>query len=271
MNRNPVKRRLAEGGTVVGPYIAEFFTAGLPRIVASAGADFLIFDYEHSGWTPQALRTQIALARGAGIVPIVNTPGRQYEREGLLLDMGAMGLLVPHVQSEEDANAVVDAIYYAPAGHRGASFGLAHDNFSAADVTATIRDANDSILVIAKLESGLAIENAEKILSVPGIDGALVTGFDLSLDFGLSGDVGHPRMRQARSHVLNLCQRLGKVPACAAFDVGAARKSASEGYRFIQYSWDIGLLQEALREGIGAVQGSAANPRLGGERPRSSA
>lgn len=271
MNRNPVKRRLLDGGIVVGPYIAEFFTAGLPQIVASTSADFLIFDYEHSGWTTEALRTQIALARGAGLVPIVNSPGRQYEREGLLLDMGAMGLLVPHVQTEDDARAVIDAVSYAPAGHRGASFGLAHDNFSTADMMATVRDANESILVIAKLESGLAVENAEKILSVPGIDGALVTGFDLSLDFGLSGDVDHPRMHQARSHVLNLCKRLGKVPACAAFDVEAARRSAEEGYRFIQYSWDIGLLQGALREGIAAVQSSASNPWRGGERPRSSA
>jgi 2-keto-3-deoxy-L-rhamnonate aldolase RhmA len=271
MNRNSVKRRLSEGETVVGPYIAEFFTAGLPQIVASAGADFLIFDYEHSGWTSEALRAQIALARGAGLVPIVNSPGRMYEREGLLLDMGAMGLLVPHIETEDDARAVIDAITYAPGGHRGASFGLAHDGFSTADIPATIREANDSTLVIVKLESGTAIENAEKILSLPGIDGALVTGFDLSLDLGLSGDLDHPRMRQARSHVLNLCQRLGKAPACAAFGIEAAHRCRSEGYRFIQYSWDVGLFQEALREGIAAVQSSASNPWRGGARPRSSA
>ena len=97
MNTNKIKQWLEVGQVVVGPYIGEFYTAGLAGIVASCGADFVIFDYEHSGWGP-ALRTQLALARGAGLVPIVNSPGAKFEREGLLLDMGAMGLMVPHVR-----------------------------------------------------------------------------------------------------------------------------------------------------------------------------
>ena len=83
MNRNPLKTRLAAGKPVVGPYIQEFTTAGMASIVAATGADFLIYDYEHSGWTTESLRTQMLLARGAGLVPIVNVPGERYEREGL--------------------------------------------------------------------------------------------------------------------------------------------------------------------------------------------
>ena len=85
MNVNKVKQRLELGEVVVGPYISEFYTAGLARIVASCGADFVIFDYEHSGWGPEALRTQVALACGAGLGPIVNSPGEKFEREGLLM------------------------------------------------------------------------------------------------------------------------------------------------------------------------------------------
>ena len=66
--------KLANGKPVFGPYIHEFYTAGLSKIAAAAGADFLIFDYEHSGWTTESLRTQIALARGAGLVPIATGP-----------------------------------------------------------------------------------------------------------------------------------------------------------------------------------------------------
>ena len=105
MNRNPLKTRLAAGKPVVGPYIQEFSTAGMASIVAAAGADFLIFDYEHSGWTTESLRTQMLLARGAGLVPIVNIPGERYEREGLLLDIGAMGLMVPHVRDAEQCRS----------------------------------------------------------------------------------------------------------------------------------------------------------------------
>src|SRR5215213_3240359 len=114
MNRNRLKEKLSGGQPVIGTYVQEFYTAGLPKIVAAAGADFLIFDYEHSGWTTESLRTQIMLARGAGLVPIVNSPGEKYEREGLLLDMGALGLMVPHVRTPEECRALVAATRYPP-------------------------------------------------------------------------------------------------------------------------------------------------------------
>ena len=76
MNRNPLKTRLAAGKPVVGPYIHEFTRPACPRSSPRPGADFLIFDYEHSGWTTESLRTQMLLARGAGLVPIVNCPRR---------------------------------------------------------------------------------------------------------------------------------------------------------------------------------------------------
>lgn len=255
MNGNRVKLKLAQGEMAVGPYVAEFYTAGLSGIVAAAGADFVIFDYEHSGWGTEALRSQLLLARGAGLVPIVNSPGERYEREGLLLDMGAMGLMVPHVRTAEQAKGIVAATRYAPDGNRGGAFGIAHDDFEASNARDAVRDANDRILIVAKLESVQAIENAEAILSVPGIDVALVTAFDLSLDMGIPGEIAHPRIVEAMESVKTLCRRLGTTPGCAAFDTETARRRVAEGYKFIQYSWDIGLLQDGLRAGITAVRG----------------
>jgi 2-keto-3-deoxy-L-rhamnonate aldolase RhmA len=254
MNQNPLKTKLANGQTVIGPYIQEFYTAGLPGIVAASGADFLIFDYEHSGWTSETLRTQIALARGAGLVPIVNSPGEKYEREGLLLDMGAMGLMVPHIRTADQCSCLVRATRYPPQGSRGGAFGIAHDSYSHADIPRTIVDANDSVLLIAKLESAEAIRNAEAIMAVPGIDVALVTSFDLALDMGLGGEVTHPEILRAQEHVLRVCEQTGKIAACAAFDVPTGLKRLSEGYRFIQYSWDIGLFQDSLAAGIRALR-----------------
>jgi 2-keto-3-deoxy-L-rhamnonate aldolase RhmA len=254
MNRNPVKQRLAAGKVVVGPYIHEFYTAGLPKIVAAAGADFVIFDQEHSGWSTESLRTQLLLARGAGLVPIVNCPGAAYLRDGLLLDIGAMGLMVPHVQTAEQARAIVAGTRYSPAGNRGGAFGIAHDDYRHGDPGKVITDANDSILIIAKLESVAAIENAEAIMAVPGIDVALVTGFDLSLDLRVAGQLDHPDILRATEKVLEICVRTGKAAGCGAFDLEAALKRRAEGYRFIQYSWDIGLLQTALRAGVDALR-----------------
>jgi 2-keto-3-deoxy-L-rhamnonate aldolase RhmA len=250
MNRNPVKQRLADGKVVVGPYIHEFHTAGLPQIVAATGADFLIFDHEHSGWTSELL-----LARGAGLAPIVNCPGAAYLRDGLLLDIGALGLMVPHVQTAEQARAIVAGTRYSPGGNRGGAFGIAHDGYRHADPATTIADANDSVLIIAKLESATAIENAEAIMAVPGIDVALVTSFDLSLDLRIAGQISHPDILRATDKVLEICARTGKTAGCAAFDLETGLKRRAEGYRFIQYSWDIGLLQTALRAGVDALRG----------------
>jgi 2-keto-3-deoxy-L-rhamnonate aldolase RhmA len=255
MNRNPLKTRLAEGQAVIGPYIQEFYTAGLPRIVAATGADFLIFDCEHSGWSTEALRTQVALARGAGLVAIVNSPGAQYEREGLLLDMGAMGLMVPHVRTADQCRDLVAATRYPPHGHRGGAFGIAHDDFKLGDIGVTIEAANASTLIIAKLESAQSLENIDAILDVPGIDAAMVTSFDLSLDLGIAGQLGHPEIRRAQEKLLRACERAGKIAAAAAFDPETGLRLLAEGHRLIQYSWDVGLLQEGLRAGIAALRG----------------
>ena len=255
MEHYGLKSRLAHGEVVIGTYIQEFYTAGLCRIVAAAGADFVIFDYEHSGWSTETLRLQLALARGAGLAPIVNSPGPQYEREGLLLDMGASGLMVPHVRTAEQSRALVAATRYPPAGHRGGAFGIAHDDFAAGDVEATIAAANQGILLIAKLELGQAVEQVDEILAVPGIDAAMVTGFDLSLDLGIAGQLDHPQIQRAQSKLLQACERAGKIAAAAAFDPETGRRRIAEGYRFIQYSWDVGLLQESLRAGIRALRG----------------
>ena len=91
-------------------------------------------------------------------------------------------------------------------------------------------------------------------MAVPGIDVALVTGFDLSLDLGIAGELDHPDIQQAMEQVLEICARTGKTAGCAAFDLETGAETLAEGYRFIQYSWDIGLFQEALRAGVTALR-----------------
>ncbi len=197
MRGNPVKEALASGGRAFGTYAMEFYTTGLCRIVANAGAEFIIFDMEHGGWGIESLKQQVALAHAAGLVPIVNTPGGSYERTGLLLDIGAMGLMVPHVESGAQAAEIVRQTRYAPDGVRGGGFGVAHDDYDAGDVATTIRVANRRTLIIAKIESRKGVAAAADILAVDGIDVALVTSGDLTLDLGVPGQ-GSARRDGAR-------------------------------------------------------------------------
>lgn len=130
---NIVKQKLARDELVVGTFVMEFASPGLARIVAGAGADFVVFDMEHSGWSFETVKQQIANARGAGLMPIVNPRGgHRFAEHELLLDLGALGIMVPHVETAEQAAAIVRGTRYPPAGTRGAAFGVAHDGYRAA-------------------------------------------------------------------------------------------------------------------------------------------
>lgn len=254
MKDNAVKRKLAQGEPAFGTYAMEFYSTGLARILANAGAEFVIFDMEHGGWGIESIRQQIALAHAAGLAPIVNTPGGSYERIGLFLDLGAMGLMVPHVESAAQAAELVRQTRYAPAGVRGAGFGVAQDDFRAGDVRETIRGANERTLIVAKIESREGVTNADAILAVPGIDVALVTFGDLSVDMGIPGEHDHPDLEAAMTGVLGLCRKHGKAAGCAVFDLESGRRRLQQGFRFIQYASDIDLLGGALKHAIDSLR-----------------
>src|SRR4051794_33850231 len=100
MKPNQVKRTLIGGGTSIGTFLFEFNTTGIARLVAEAGAEFLLFDMEHTGWDLETIRMLLATSRPTGLVPMVRVPATEYHFIARALDLGAMGLMVPMVESE---------------------------------------------------------------------------------------------------------------------------------------------------------------------------
>jgi len=131
---NPVKTALAAGKRSFGAMVFEFFSPGLPQICRNAGADFVLYDMEHTGLGFETLKTQFALCRGLGIVPMVRVPRGEYHFIARALDVGAMGVMVPMVGSAEEAASIVACTRYPPAGRRGAAFGFAHDDYGSGNV-----------------------------------------------------------------------------------------------------------------------------------------
>ena len=123
MRNNPVKRVLREGGVSVGTMMFEFATTGIARIAAEAGAEFAVFDMEHTGWSMETIRMLMATSSGAGIVPMVRVPNLQYHFIARVLDVGAMGVVVPMVADAAQARTIVESAKYPPAGRRGLAFG----------------------------------------------------------------------------------------------------------------------------------------------------
>ena len=248
---NIVKQKLARDELVVGTFVMEFASSGLARIVAGAGADFVVFDMEHSGWSFETVKQQIANARGAGLMPIVNPRGgHRFAEHELLLDLGALGIMVPHVETAEQAAAIVRGTRYPLGGTRGAAFGVAHDGYRAGEVPETMRTADAQTLVTVKIETGTAVRNIEQIMDVDGIDVAVIGHTDLSLSLGVPLQLHHPDFVAAVDAVLAACRGRGKTAGCVVADAEQGRQWIAKGFRMVAYSGDIWLLGGALKAGI---------------------
>jgi len=254
MRDNPVKATLQAGGTAFGTMVFELVAPGLPAILKAAGADFALYDMEHSGISMAEMKQQFAYARGLGLVPIVRPPAKQYNLCALLLDLGAMGLMLPMVESAEEAAEIVSWTRYPRAGVRGAMFGGAHDDYAPGDIAEKMRLAEERTLVLAMIETEKGAAKVEEIMAVPGIDGAHLGQFDLSLSLGIPGQTGHPRIEAVIDRMLAACRANGKFAACMAPTVELARGWMARGFRMVSYSYDVGLLQANLSQGIAALK-----------------
>jgi 2-dehydro-3-deoxyglucarate aldolase/4-hydroxy-2-oxoheptanedioate aldolase len=254
MRTNHVKRKLNDGGTSIGTFIFEFNTTGIGRIAAEAGADFAVFDMEHSGWSIETIRMLVATTRSTDMITYVRIPATEYHFVARALDMGAMGVMVPMVESAEQAKTIVASAKYPPAGRRGAAFGVAHDDYAAGDIVEKIVSANRETHLIAQIETAAGIENVEAIAAVDGIDVLWVGHFDLSNSLGIPGQFSHRRFKEALDTVLAACLRNHKVPGFMASDIDNGKALLEQGFRMLAYGGDLWLYQKAVREGVGALK-----------------
>ena len=254
MRSNPVKARLSEGGHAFGTMVFEFFTQGMPQIVKAAGAEFILFDMEHSGVTIETLKAQFAACRGIGLVPMVRVPALQYHFIARCLDMGAMGIMVPMVESAAQAREIVSATRYPPAGRRGAAFSMAHDDYEGGSVPDKIAAAHARTLVIALVETADGVAAVDEIAAVDGIDVIWIGHFDLSNFLGIPGQFEHPDFLRAVDTVVQAAERHGKALGLLAADESWARTYLAKGFRIMAYGVDHLMLQRALAEGLSSMR-----------------
>jgi 2-dehydro-3-deoxyglucarate aldolase/4-hydroxy-2-oxoheptanedioate aldolase len=249
-----VKQKLLAGGTAFGTFLFEFATPGIARIVAEAGADFLLYDMEHTGWSVETIKSLLATSRGTPLTTLVRLPATEYHFIARVLDMGAGGLMAPMMESAEQARHLVQSAKYPPVGRRGAAFSIAHDDYTGGDIVEKIASANRETLLIAQIETAAGLANVEGIAAVEGIDVLWIGQFDLSNSLGIPGQFSHPQFVEAVARVLAACQRHGKIPGFMVGDVAWGQRLLDQGYRMIAYSGDCWILQAALREGLTALR-----------------
>ena len=254
MRTNPVKARLAARGRAFGAMIFEFFSPGIAQICRNAGAEFVLFDMEHTGLSFETLKTQFALCRGLDVVPMVRVPRGEYHFIARALDVGAMGVMVPMVGTAEEAAHIVSCTRYPPAGRRGAAFGFAHDDYQGGDVAAKIAAIHERTLVIPQIETAEGLRNVDAIAAVPGVDVLWLGHFDLTNLMGIPGQFKHPDYLAGVQRIVAACEAHGKTAAFLATDDDWAREYKAYGFRLLAYGVDQLMLQTALTRGLALLR-----------------
>jgi 2-keto-3-deoxy-L-rhamnonate aldolase RhmA len=251
-----LRAKLASGGHAYGLMAFEFFTPGLMAVLAAAGAEFVVLDMEHSGIGIDTIRAQIAAARGLDIVPIVRVPGCHYHLIAPVLDAGAMGIMVPMVETAAQAQQIASWCRYRPQGVRGLAFDMAHDDFRAGDPIRKMQDANARTLVIPLIETATGIANVDAIMATEGVDIGWLGHYDLTNTMGITAQFDHADFQAAVDALVAACARHGKTPGFLAGTVPMAQAWRARGFRCLGYGTDISLLRDTLHDGLASLRDS---------------
>jgi 4-hydroxy-2-oxoheptanedioate aldolase len=249
---NPLKRRLIDGDRLLGLWIASASPTNV-EIVAHAGYDFLIVDQEHGAGSIGDAVAMLRAAEAAGTACVVRVPWNDPVYLKRILDVGFRSVMIPMVESAEEAVAAVRACRYPPEGARGyAAPGMRCSRYGfEADYRAT---ANEELLIIAQIESARAASVAEAIAATPGIDLAFIGVNDLAGSIGFLEDLDRPEVRSlvrlAEAGIRRAGRPLGTVPSPRRGAVELFR----DGYRMVAASSDVVLLREAARAEVGRMR-----------------
>ncbi|HEX2515468.1 MAG TPA: aldolase/citrate lyase family protein [Chloroflexota bacterium] len=236
---------------ISGPMVI-YDSPSLAEQVGHLGFDFTWLDWQHGQWSEHTLNDALARFLAAPSTPLVRVKGQEPGTINRVLDMGAMGVVVPYVQDAPQARAAVQAAFYPPLGIRsggGVRLGLIGD--SAQDYFA---HANDEVLLGVMVETERAISQVEEIMRVPGVGFVLIGPGDLLIDVRANGHdpAHHERLVQ---QVAEASKRTGTPAGYVTQSPDEARTRVEQGFRFINYGSDNGALLGGLRQAAAEAQG----------------
>lgn len=238
MIENKVKKVLKTGGSVIGCQVAEVRSPNIALLYGTAGFDFIFIDMEHGGFDLETVGDFITASKAANIVPVVRVPALEEHFLSRPLDLGACGLMVPHVHSRGQAERVIQYTKFKPLGNRGLAPLRAHTNFSKVDASEFMKEANENTMIVIMVEDDEAINHIEDLLSVNGVDVVFMGTTDLSQNLGIPGQVRHPEILKRIDRVIKACETKR-----VAFGMPISNPDwHKRGIRFLFASSDIDLI-----------------------------
>jgi 4-hydroxy-2-oxoheptanedioate aldolase len=257
MRKNHVKEQIKQGKPSLGAWLSLPSTASA-RVMARLGFDWLLVDMEHSAQNPTLMADMVGIVADAGIsAPFVRIPYNSIEWFKWALDAGAWGILVPMVNTREEALRAVDSAKYPPAGNRSIGGAFAPYGFGTTNRPEYNRSANDEILVMVQIESAPGLQNVDGILSVPGVDIAFVGPNDLHAQLGLlpSYEGAEPEFVAALERIQASAREHNVATGIMCGDGASAAARVGQGFQMVCVVTDISIMAAAATQNLRIARG----------------
>lgn len=245
---NPVKALLKAGKPAFGTWVTLCPHPRVIKIFAASGFDFVIIEMEHTDFSVSTVSSLSMLAREAGLVPIVRTPGTVKPHDlTRALDGGAQGLLLPSIDTAEQIDALIRATKYYPRGSRPMNLKGPHTDYYAGEPAEIIAHLNSQTMTVIMVETQKAIANLDAICKVDGVDAVMIGPDDLSQDLGIPGEMANPKLLEAFDRVFAICKANGMPYGLSCHSPDMAKKFVDKGCTWLPYSNDAAMVLNAAR------------------------
>ena len=252
---NHALRQLRAGKLAIGLGLRQARTVDIAQIAKTCGFDFLFIDCEHSSLELDTAAQIAAASLAVGVTPLVRVAGLEHWHASRILDNGAQGVVVPHVDDAAQAARVASACRFPPVGKRSMGGGLQQLGFASMPVGDAARIVNSETLVVVMIESPQGVANCEEIAAVPGIDALLIGTNDLCFEMGIPGQFNDPRVAEAYKRVIAACRKHGKFPGMGGmYTPELLERHIAMGVQLVLSGSDFSLLMQAGRERASLVR-----------------
>jgi 2-keto-3-deoxy-L-rhamnonate aldolase RhmA len=249
---NIVKKSLLAGKNAFGPFQG-IGSIAVSEILASKGFDWILVDMEHGQIDLETAGDLFAAIKRGGCAALARVPGNDQATIKRVLDAGAMGIMIPLVNSKDEAERAVKNCLYPPLGVRGLGPGRA--SLYGIEMLEYAKSANAETLVMLQAEHIDAVSRIEEILSVPGIDMLFVGPFDLACSMGHMENPGHPDVEAAIARLLAAAQSAHVIPGIFCMGAESAARRAKEGFKFVALGLDSFYLNAGAEAELKAITG----------------
>ena len=255
-----LKQRIARGDLLITGCVMDCRSGSAVEMYHEYGYDVLLIDREHTLLNSETILEHIRLARALDLPVMVRVADHSYQEIGRTLDQAPDGIFVPRIRTCTETERVVAMMKYPPLGLRGlgGSTCPAGKYTGWPHVTEQVAYSNENVVVGIQIETAEALADLDGILSVPGVDVAVVGNDDLSIGMGIPGELDDPRFIAAVESVIAACRRHGVMPGIACGDPARLRFWADRGMRFFWSAADVVLMWDAARRQIADLRAALA-------------